>query len=188
MKKQTKAAIAAGAGAILLLGGVGTLAFWSDEVDLGGGGDITAGRLALGECAGGGSWTDVNAGNTIPDIGAFRIVPGDVVEYSCDTTLTAEGDNLTATLTADLGGLTGDAELLAALDRSVTATLNGTPLPADGAGVQVVADDGSDQPVSVDVRITFDPATSGTTGQGQSVDLGAMSLDLQQNPNPVTAG
>lgn len=185
MKKQTKAAIAAGAGAILLLGGVGSLAFWSDQTDLGGDGAITSGQLALGECADGGAWTDVNAGTAIADIGAFRIVPGDVVEYTCNTTLTAEGDNLTATLTADLGGLTGDAALLAALNRQVTATLNGTTLPSGEDGVQVLANDGSEQPIAVGVRITFDPATSGTTGQNQSVDLGAMSLNLVQNPNPA---
>ncbi|MGN5237981.1 alternate-type signal peptide domain-containing protein [Rhodococcus sp. SJ-3] len=187
MNKKTKAAVAAGAGAILLLGGVGTLAFWSDEADLGGGGTITSGQLTLGECAGGGTWTNVNAGTTIADISSFRIVPGDTVEYTCDTTLTAEGDNLTATLTADLGAVTGDAELLAALQRDVTATLNGTTLPASGEGVQVVANDGSDQPISVGVTIAFDPGTTGTTGQGQTVDLAEMSLNLEQNPNPAPA-
>lgn len=188
MKKQTKAAIAAGAGAILLLGGVGSLAFWSDEADLGGGGSITSGQLALGECADGGSWVDANSGTAIADINVFRIVPGDVVEYTCDTTLNAEGDNLSATLTADLGGLTGDPELLGRLNRSVTATLNETTaLPAGNGGVQIVANDGADQPISIAVRIAFDPSTPGQIGQNQSVDLGAMSLNLEQNTNPATA-
>ena len=182
MKKQTKAAVAAGAGAILLLGGLGTLAFWSDDANLGGGGTITSGQLSLGECEGDGSWEDVNAGPI--DIGTFRIVPGDTVRYTCNTELVAEGDNLTATLTADLGGVTGDAELQSRLQRSVTATLNGTPLPPTGDGVQVIANDGSDQPISVVVTIAFDPNTPDQVGQGQSVDLSAMSLRLEQNTNP----
>ena len=51
MKKSTKALIAGGIGVALLVGGAGTVAFWTDEAD-GGDGVITAGTLDLGTPAG----------------------------------------------------------------------------------------------------------------------------------------
>ncbi|MFV9432145.1 alternate-type signal peptide domain-containing protein [Rhodococcus aetherivorans] len=187
MKKQTKGAIAAGAGAILLLGGLGSLAFWNDQTD-GDAGTITSGQLALGECAGGGTWTDVgNGGTAIADISSFRIVPGDTVRYTCDSTLTAEGDNLEATLTANLNDVTGSADLRNALTTTIDGEYAGQSFTGGSDGIQVTANSGAAQPISVDVTIAFDPATSGTTGQGQTVDLGNLSLNLQQNTNPAPA-
>lgn len=186
MKKQTKGAIAAGAGAILLLGGLGSLAFWNDQTD-GDAGTITSGQLTLGECVGGGTWTDVGTGAPIGDISSFRIVPGDTVRYTCNTTLTAQGDNLQATLTADLDGVTGDAELRQALITTVDASYAGQTFSGGTDGVQVTANDGTAQPISATVTVTFDSATSGTTGQNQTVDLGNLGLNLVQNTNPDPA-
>ncbi|WP_016934462.1 alternate-type signal peptide domain-containing protein [Rhodococcus sp. R1101] len=187
MKKQTKGAIAAGAGAILLLGGLGSLAFWNDQTD-GDAGTITSGQLTLGECAGGGTWTDVgNGGATISDISSFRIVPGDTVRYTCASTLTAQGDNLEATLTANLDGVTGNTDLRNALITTIDGEYAGQSFTGGADGVQVVANGGAPQDISVDITITFDPATSGTTGQNETVDLGNLSLNLQQNTNPAPA-
>ena len=186
MQKKTKAAIAAGAGAILLLGGAGSLAYWNDSSSTTGG-SISSGKLSLDDCANGGTWTDVNKATTIADIEAFRIVPGDSLSFTCNTAVNATGDNLTATLTANIGQVSGNAELLAALGNpKVTATANGAPLPSGGAGVQITPKTGS-QPIVVTVAITFDPATTGTVGQNQSVNLAATTLELKQNANPTTS-
>ena len=47
MKKSTKGALAASSAAVLLLGGAGSLAFWSDSQDVGSA-NITSGELTLG--------------------------------------------------------------------------------------------------------------------------------------------
>ena len=55
MKKSTKGALAATTAGVLLLGGAGSLAFWSDSI---GGSTISSGHISLddttaGDCAGG---------------------------------------------------------------------------------------------------------------------------------------
>lgn len=183
MKKQTKAAMAAGAGAILLLGGAGSLAYWNDSGSAPGG-TIRSGQLSLGDCAGGGTWTDEN-NETIINITDFRVVPGDSVSYNCDTTINATGDNLTATLTADVGEVTGDAALRDGLDSVVTATVNGVALPSEGGEVQITPTTATTQSIVVTVTMTFDPATGGLTAQNQTVNLAATTLTLEQNDNPA---
>ncbi|WP_031331188.1 alternate-type signal peptide domain-containing protein [Williamsia sp. D3] len=181
MNKQTKAAVAAGAGAILLLGGAGSLAYWNDE-GTSPGGEINSGQLSLDDCTGGGGWTDVKNNTAIADINAFRIVPGDVVSYNCSTAVNATGDNLTATLSVDLGAVTGDAALKAALNPSVAATANGVALPSGPTGVQINPTDGK-QPVVITVTMAFDAATSTTAAQNATINLGATALTLVQNTN-----
>ncbi|UFU01715.1 alternate-type signal peptide domain-containing protein [Ruania suaedae] len=93
MKNSTKGALAVGAAATLLLGGAGTLAYWTaeDEVDAG---PIEAGSIALtaADCEG-----FVYTDETPADL----IVPGDTVTNDCVATLVLEGDNIGATLTID---------------------------------------------------------------------------------------
>lgn len=183
MKKQTKAAIAVGAGAILLLGGAGSLAYWNDTTTIPGG-KIDSGQLSLAPCAGGGAWTDTNKANAPIDINLFKIVPGDTVAFACNSTINATGNNLKATLTADvLPTVGGNNELAAALNTTVTATVGGTTLPAGSPGVQITPAAGA-QSANLKVSITFNAATSGTVAQNQSVNLSAMTLNLVQNPNP----
>lgn len=184
MKKQTKAAVAAGAGAILLLGGAGSLAYWNDE-GTSPGGEISSGQLSLEDCTDGGTWTDVNNGTPIASITDFRIVPGDQVSYTCETAVNATGDNLTATLSVDLGDVTGDTALEAALNPVASATSNGVTLPGGPTGVQIVPT-GAAQPIVVTVTMTFDPGTVGTTAQNETINLSATTLTLVQNTNPVT--
>ena len=76
MNKTTKGSLAAGAAAVLLLGGAGSLAYWTDAASIDGG-SITSGTLTLdaGTCAG---WTysdgAAGAGKTVE-----LFVPGDLV-------------------------------------------------------------------------------------------------------------
>lgn len=183
MKKQTKAAAAAGAGAILLLGGAGSLAYWNDSGSAPGG-TIRSGQLSLSDCAGGGTWTDEN-NNEIINITNFRVVPGDSVSYNCATNINATGDNLTATLTANVGEVTGDTALRDALDPVVTATVNGEALPSVGGAVQIAPTTTTTQSIVVTVTMTFDPATQDLIAQNQSVNLAATTLTLEQNDNPA---
>lgn len=179
MNKRTKGAIAAGGAAVLLLGGAGSIAYWSDEETLEGG-PITSGTLGISTASG--QWFDISptpgpgaAGAAISDPEAFRIVPGDILEYRASATVTATGEHLVATLRANAQQVTGDAELLSRLAVTVTAgALTGEN------GVQITPT-GATQSFPVTVRIAFDSQTPDQVGQGQTVNLDALTLTLQQN-------
>lgn len=144
MKKSTKGALAAGAAAVLLLGGAGTLAFWTatDDVD---GGTITSGDLTLvaGDC-------DLDWVDAADDAAITLLVPGDEVYKDCEVTLDGSGDNLSATVEVDPASVAditlGDP---VADDLTVGATVT------DPSGIDVTAVD-VDGPTTVTVRITVD--------------------------------
>lgn len=93
MKKSTKGALAAGAAAALLLGGAGTLAYWTADATVDGG-TLNAGNITL-EAADCESFVHTD-GSPVT-----LIVPGDTVTADCDVTLTLEGDNIGAELTIE---------------------------------------------------------------------------------------
>ncbi|MBY4129701.1 alternate-type signal peptide domain-containing protein [Rhodococcus fascians] len=190
MNKATKGAVAAGAAAVLLLGGLGSLAVWNDSETLGGG-TITSGDLRLTLVENSVNWQDVSYDVTPVDINidTFRIVPGDTVAYTADFLVEAEGENLTANLTADTSTILADddpasAQLLAAITPVVTATdEDDNPLPTDGAGTAVITrttSDPADQTITVEVRFTFDRNTAGVVAQNQNISLANFTLDLTQ--------
>ena len=57
MNRSTKGAIAAGAAAVLLMGGAGSLAFWTADGDVDGG-TVTAGTLSLTDLECDTTWTE----------------------------------------------------------------------------------------------------------------------------------
>lgn len=174
MKKNTKGALAVGAAALLLAGGAGTMAAWSDSASLDGGA-VTSGHLRITELADEGGWTWGTAGvaqGTEFDPGNDRIVPGDVVQYTGTYKLEVLGDNLVASLTPTVAGLTGDAELIAALTfASVSDTTD-----LDLANI-TDADDGKQ--VSITTTITFNDVND-QVGADQTVQLSDASIVLQQ--------
>lgn len=103
MNKTTKGAFAASAAAVLLLGGAGSLAYWSDDATVNGG-QINSGYLTIDPIAVSPNttpcdtvWKHTNgpkAGTTV-----VNVVPGDVITKSCTFKVTAQGDNLSATPT-----------------------------------------------------------------------------------------
>lgn len=179
MERLTKGALAIGAGALLLLGGAGTYALWSDSQAVAEAGDISSGDLdlALGTAA----WT-LN-GTTVADVTAVRIVPGDVLALSQPITVTAIGDSLQATLAVSgTDGLTGDQALLDALD--VTFALDGPPSWAtpNGDGTFEVAPSTAAYPaVDADVTLTFDAATPDQVATGSVVNLSSLTFTLEQH-------
>ena len=172
MNKSLKGALALGAAGMLLLGGAGTYARWSDAVNLNGGA-INSGQLRFVDTTTG-TWTDTSTNQVISDISAFRVVPGDVLSYKLSTTVRAEGENLEASLAADPSSVTGDAELLADIDVTTNVAVNGTP-----TSTITEANDGNR--VDVTVTLAFDEASLNPT-QLQSLDLSALRLTLEQNP------
>ncbi|KAA0925087.1 alternate-type signal peptide domain-containing protein [Rhodococcus sp. ANT_H53B] len=179
MNKATKGAIAAGAAAVLLLGGLGSYALWQDTETVTGG-EINSGELNFAPVPGTANWTETSVtpnADLGTDPSTFPIVPGDVLEYSTQYTVNWAGDNLRASITADFTAIGGDPALADALDVVVSVN-GGTALP-NGSAVALPLTT-SPQTISVEVEITFDDQTGGLIAQNESVDLNAFTLTLDQ--------
>lgn len=174
---RTKAIIAIAAGAILLLGGGTTLAYWSTQATVNGGtvssGDL---NLTLVETP---SWSltpEGGAAAAVTDITAIDVVPGDTVTLTQDVTLTLIGENLIADLA--VAGVTVPTGILPAVV-SVTdadgATFSGTGLtPALNGNT-----------VTVSAAFQFDPTTPDRELVLTDFSFEDVQLTLtQQDPTP----
>lgn len=175
MKKSSKGALAAAAAGALLLGGAGSLAFWSDSATLPGV-SLTAGELKLSDpvCT---DWIldsqEAPPGTVVTASTLF--VPGDVITQTCTSTVTATGDHLRATV-----GVTDPATTPSYPD-DVTVESN---FDINGAALTEITDADNGQTLTMDVKVTFEP-TSGNDSQGQSVDLSDYVISLTQVHTPV---
>ncbi|CAL4858618.1 alternate-type signal peptide domain-containing protein [Microbacterium sp. MM2322] len=181
MNNILKGTIAAGAGVALLLGGAGTFALWNASASTAGG-TIVAGDLSITPVAEAPSWT-VNGGSPLSNLDGYPLVPGDVVTYSTDMTITATGDNLVATLDIDPASISptsatapADVALADYLTANAVLDATGTGISAGPAPYTVTAGaDGVSEVVSVDVTITFPKST--TAGFENDTKLGSVDLD-----------
>lgn len=156
MKKSTKALIAGGVGAALLLGGAGTIAYWTDEAN-GGNGTITAGSLDIGTVSGSG-WEISHQGDgtgepTEPvafDPATDQIVPGDLLSYTQSIPVTLEGENIAATF-----------------DGVIDVTATGTEPANEALAAAIVGEDLTTTGLTEATgEITLDPDTDVLTGEG----------------------
>ncbi|WP_433610366.1 alternate-type signal peptide domain-containing protein [Prescottella agglutinans] len=169
MNKKTKGAIAAGAAALLLAGGAGTFAAWNDTQSVTGG-TINSGQLKFDGPTAAGTWYD--GATEITNVAAYRIVPGQTLTYKASPKIIAEGNNLSATITATAGNQSGAlAQYLEIGTPVVTGNgvTNGTITAAPGS-----------RTLSVSVPVTFKGDTAGTDGQNAQAVLGDITLNLQQ--------
>ncbi|ALO67767.1 hypothetical protein AS189_16390 [Arthrobacter alpinus] len=179
MKKVTKAAVAAGAAGVLLLGGAGSFALWNDTktVDAG---TVNTGHLTL-DASAPGAWADISADaeNALFVPTTDKIVPGDTVTFTQTVTIDADGKNLKGELTVGT---------LAAVPAALTDQVTVTVAPTAAAGVTV---DGSvvsfDAPgiftVPVTITVNFLEGAAGSTPETtmvQEVNLNALELTLDQ--------
>ena len=130
MKNSTKGAFAAATAAVLLMGGAGSLAYWTAAKPLTGG-TISTGELSLTqpECAG---WVYA-AGKAGAGTAVGKIVPGDVVSKTCTFTVKAAGDNLKGTLvTPTATTIKSSAPSAPSMQATVSAgyTIDGAAIPA----------------------------------------------------------
>lgn len=175
MNKLTKGAIAAAAGVALLLGGGGTLAYWNASTSVGAG-TIQSGNLAVAT-SGTGSWEDANGAI---DLGTFFAVPGDVLTFEQDLTITASGDNLLFTVGIADGAFTGDADLIAELTADADITVSGPNLTDLGGGKYAVANAGT---TTATVTVTVDwpfGAAVDNDSKSKSVSLSNAVVTLTQ--------
>lgn len=170
MKKTTKGALAAGSAAVLLMGGAGTLAFWTatDDVD---GGTINSGSLTLttGDCEG---WVYAAADLEGTGEAVNLVVPGDTIEQTCEVTIDGTGDHLKATVEID--------------QTSVADLTLGTPvadtLDVSAALVGATTDVEIDGPTTVDIVITvaYPYGTENNDSQLSTDTLDSITLDAVQ--------
>ncbi|MBA4609330.1 MULTISPECIES: alternate-type signal peptide domain-containing protein [Aeromicrobium] len=175
MNKSTKGAVAAGAAAVLLLGGAGSLAYWNAEGDVVGG-NIEAGTLTLTPSGTAATWTlngTAVAGN---DLSSVLVVPGDTLRYTGTWTIGATGDNLQADV--DFTGLDGTASVADKMTVTDTYTLDAAPL---AAGAEITdANDGDVLGATVVVDFPFG-TTVDNTSQGMTLDLTEGNITLTQS-------
>jgi len=181
MNNILKGTIAGAAGIALLLGGAGTFALWNSSASVDGG-TIVAGDLEVTSSATAGSWT-VNGGAPRATLDGYAVVPGDVIVYSKAMSITAEGDNLVATLGIDPASIAAtsasvpaDVALADYLAATAVLTATGTGISTGGAPYTVTAGQaGVSQDVTVGVTITFPKST--TAGFENDTKLGSVNLD-----------
>ena len=185
MNKLTKAAIAGGAGIILLMGGAGTFAVWNDSA-VAGNATITAGDLAIAPSATAATWSSQTG--PIANIAAYRIVPGDVLTFTQTFDITAIGDNLKAKVDISAGSIvaadtanTDDAALAALLSSNATVAVGGSGVTEVVAGKEYSFASGA-RTVTVSATITF-PGVA-TTGQKGAVSLSGFAVALTQTITP----
>lgn len=172
MKKHTKGALAAGTAAVLLLGGAGSLAYWSDSAAVGGS-DIATGHLSLSDASSTG-W--VHADGELAGQDVTSIVPGDSISQEFTFTINASGDNLAAELTtpesveAEIGGDATPTTL--ELPVSATYTIDGSPAPA------TISEANDGDVVTVVVEVDFPFGDVDTVNANDTQDLVASLDDL----------
>lgn len=173
MKKSTKGLFAGGAAAVLLLGGAGSLAYWTDDAPVDGG-SLTAGEISLGAvtCTG---WKHVET-----DLAVAKIVPGDEVYNDCTTTLTLVGDHIGATLAIDPASMPAGS-LADELDADVALQ------DSAGAPIAAVTAEGTTD-VTAHITVTFGYAAATNNSQTGTAVLDGLTLSaVQTHENTPTA-
>ena len=187
MNKSTKGALAAAAAAVLLLGGAGTLAFWTAETDLEGG-DVISGELKLENASCDAAWVYAEGAASAGDPVAL-FVPGDVITKDCTFDIVATGDNLSATLTVPDTAEFGSVEPAAA---SLEAEVAATYVDDVGAALPATITDADDGTVTATITVTFPfgtdetgtPLVNANDTQGVTATLDEITVSLvQTDPN-----
>jgi len=179
LKKSTKGALAAGTAALLLLGGAGSLAYWTGEGTVSGG-KITSGRLALEPtttpCTG---WT-LDGGDAF-DPTTAKVVPGDTLTKSCSYTLTATGDHIAGTIEATQPTFTAADDSDPALASALTATAAVTDRDADDAPLTSFGPAQNGHVVDVALSVTLPEGTAvDNSTQGLAAQLAAITVTATQ--------
>jgi alternate signal-mediated exported protein len=183
MNKLAKGAIAGAAGIILLMGGAGSLAYWSDSATAGAQGQtITAGQLKFGTPTAG-AWYLNNSTTalTSTQLSQLKIVPGDKLEFKQDVPFNAQGTNLKFQATtaagtwaaADSSSNSTDLATAIMTTAQTTATVSGTGFTNSSGTYTITTNTGQVQAgtVSISVSFTFPSTTTGSTGQTGAVKL-----------------
>ena len=179
MKKSTKGALAVAAAGALLVGGGGSLAYWTGTATVGGAA-ISSGTITLStpDCtdsvpAGTHGW-QFDGGDAFAPA-TDKIVPGDTLTKVCNSTLTMTGKHIGATLALDSASFAtgGDANLKTALN-GATATFK-----VDGAAYAPITAPGT-HTVQVTVTVPFPSGVSADNTKAVSATLNDLTVTATQ--------
>ncbi|WP_285248515.1 alternate-type signal peptide domain-containing protein [Pseudarthrobacter sp. efr-133-R2A-89] len=177
MKNSTlvKGTAAIAVGAALLLGGGGTLANWNAEATAAPG-TIVSGDLNVVKAVNG-VWKD-RAGTVIPDISAYKVVPGDKLTFTQDLTVTLVGNKMAANVTTTgisaTNGFTPANVSVSAPALTVGSTAVANPLVPTG----------SDQTVTATITFEFLSSTTGRADTTKSYNFNNVAFQLTQVTQP----
>jgi alternate signal-mediated exported protein len=179
MKRTTKIAASVGAAALLLIGGAGSLAYWSQQATATSSASLNTGNLvaSAADCT---QWKWVSGTTLSPGtVVTTKIIPGQVVESDCTVTVTGEGQDLAVTATITQAGWTNQGNPAASTTDFVSAGGDvvqlGTVTTVDGVAytastpipIGTVA-----KTVKVTVTATFPYNTSGASPNASPGDTG----------------
>lgn len=174
-----QSAVAAGVATAVLLGGFGAFSLWNDSIAAGTTDDIQTGTLAFDGVTPGG-WTIVETDGVLTpgtaiDPATFKASPGDVIRYTADVAVTAEGSDMLAELVVDPTTYT----IASALASYVTVELSNGVGATDAIPVHAAA---GSQEIPVSVTVSFSDQISGVTGQNldSAVALDGLNFKLNQ--------
>jgi len=177
MNKMVKGSVAGATGIVLLMGGFGTYALWSDSMT-GDAGKIASGDLDI-ESVGAPVWADISVGATTTAWSTSDLmVPGDKVQVTVPLDVTAKGKNLQVKLSVD--GFTNDFDNLA-----VNVSYAGEDETFTGAGpfeLNYAPSDLAALTAASAAVVTFDlPTTvSSQDDTNKTLDLSDVTLHLEQ--------
>ena len=186
MNKSTKGALAATTAGVLLLGGAGSLAFWSDSLTIGGS-TISSGHISLddttaGDCANA-AWI-LDSGEAVAgavfDPATSTLVPGDSISKTCTFDVTASGDHLRATL-----GATGGEEAAPATGEDLSPDVTTTAVfTVAGATATSITEGNDGDELEAKITLSFPyGVVSDNLSQDDSLDLSDYTVALTQVHN-----
>jgi alternate signal-mediated exported protein len=181
MKKSTKGALAAAAAGTLLLGGAGSLAYWTDSSTVSGT-SITSGYLDLGApvCTGGTLHDWQIDGGAAYDPATMKLVPGDTLTKKCDITISKAGTHFTsADFTVAQGATSGSSELFGDELTLTAAYSKGAVSLGSGSGTTTDVAVSNGDTVTVDLTITWPYGTAAdNTSNNPTAGLAAALADI----------
>lgn len=179
MHKIVTGAIAGAAGVALLLGGAGSFALWNASASTAASA-VSSGTLSL-TANNDGVWTDITNGRSATiNPSSVLMVPGNTYQFTQTLTVGATGQDLKANLTYAQQSITGDQALIAATTKTLAVTSSSASVvPASGSSNTFVV---SPSTATSTVKVVFTIAlpSSATTGQGGTVNVGALAFTLTQ--------
>lgn len=177
MKKTTAAAVAATVGAVLLLGGAGTLAYWSDEASSTTQ-TISSGKLSIDDVTNAAWSVKKNASSAAVAFGPNdTIVPGDIISTTINIPTQMIGNNLKANLTITPALPTGTlaVPVKLAVGTGTAAVLTATPIVREVTPTTLGT-------VAVTLSVEF-PAGADNTTMTKILNAISIGYTLQQIAN-----
>jgi alternate signal-mediated exported protein len=186
--KMIKGSVAGATGIVLLMGGFGTYALWSDSATLPGS-EVTSGELTI-TANDDAAWDD---GSGLWDENTDLLVPGDTVTRTQTFTVTGTGKNLSGTISlsggaiSENGFMSSDTTPVDLLDVSLAVT-------AADDDLVIVPNTATDEPndfvfsgpftngeLTTVVTYALSAGASGTDAQKASADMAATTFTIAQN-------